>query len=90
MRRNDLRRSELGNNEEISYSKSQTCPDYNQRVQNSNRLIVAAGTVKKHLNNIYGKLRVNNRMSALAREVGLLEYMKLESGNYLYSDLNNG
>jgi len=31
------------------------------------RLIIAIGTVKKHLNNIYGKLGVGNRTGALAR-----------------------
>ena len=38
-------------------------------------LIVATGTVKRHLNNIYGKLGVNSRTQALARarENGLLE-----------------
>ena len=37
-------------------------------------LIIAIGTVKKHLNNIYGKLSVGNRTGALARarELGLL------------------
>lgn len=38
-------------------------------------LIVATGTVKRHLNNMYGKLGVNSRTQALARarENGLLE-----------------
>ncbi len=38
-------------------------------------LILATGTVKRHLNNIYGKLGVNSRTQALARarENGLLE-----------------
>ena len=37
-------------------------------------LVVALGTVKTHINNIYGKLEVNNRVKALtrARELGLL------------------
>jgi LuxR family maltose regulon positive regulatory protein len=33
----------------------------------ANRLIVAVGTVKKHINNIYGKLDVQSRTQALAR-----------------------
>lgn len=42
--------------------------------QVADRLIIALGTVKKHLNNIYGKLGVGNRTGALARarELGLL------------------
>ncbi|MEE9216372.1 MAG: LuxR C-terminal-related transcriptional regulator, partial [Anaerolineales bacterium] len=37
-------------------------------------LVVALGTVKTHINGIYGKLEVNNRVKALsrARELGLL------------------
>ncbi len=31
------------------------------------RLIVAVSTVKTHINNIYGKLTVGNRVQALAR-----------------------
>lgn len=33
----------------------------------ANRLVVATGTVKRHLNNIYGKLGVSSRTQALAR-----------------------
>ncbi|MFN8440274.1 MAG: LuxR C-terminal-related transcriptional regulator [Caldilineaceae bacterium] len=42
--------------------------------QVADTLIIAIGTVKKHLNNIYGKLSVGNRTGALARarELGLL------------------
>jgi LuxR family maltose regulon positive regulatory protein len=42
--------------------------------QIAERLIVAAGTVKRHLNNLYGKLNVHSRTQALARakEIGLL------------------
>jgi len=38
------------------------------------QLIVTLGTVKKHLNNIFGKLHVESRTQALARarELGLL------------------
>ena len=38
------------------------------------RLIIAPGTVKRHINNIYGKLGVQSRTQAIARgrEVGLL------------------
>jgi LuxR family maltose regulon positive regulatory protein len=38
------------------------------------RLTVTLGTVKKHLNNIFGKLDVESRTQALARarELGLL------------------
>ena len=38
------------------------------------RLIIAPGTVKRHINNIYGKLGVQSRTQAVAcgREVGLL------------------
>jgi LuxR family maltose regulon positive regulatory protein len=38
------------------------------------RLTVTLGTVKKHLNNIFGKLGVESRTQALARarELGLL------------------
>lgn len=35
--------------------------------QIANQLVVATGTVKRHLNNIYGKLGVNSRTQALAR-----------------------
>ncbi|MEZ4835658.1 MAG: LuxR C-terminal-related transcriptional regulator [Caldilineaceae bacterium] len=35
--------------------------------QVAEKLVLAVGTVKKHLNNIYGKLGVGNRTSALAR-----------------------
>jgi LuxR family maltose regulon positive regulatory protein len=39
------------------------------------RLYIAISTVKTHINNLYGKLGVSNRVQALARarEVGLLE-----------------
>jgi LuxR family maltose regulon positive regulatory protein len=42
--------------------------------QAAEKLIVAIGTVKRHLNNIYGKLGVHSRTHALARakELGLL------------------
>lgn len=42
--------------------------------QIAERLIVAIGTVKRHLNNLYGKLGVHSRTAALARarELGLL------------------
>jgi LuxR family maltose regulon positive regulatory protein len=33
----------------------------------ADRLIIAVGTVKKHINNIYGKLDVQSRTQALAR-----------------------
>jgi ATP/maltotriose-dependent transcriptional regulator MalT len=38
------------------------------------RLIIAPGTVKRHINNIYGKLGVQSRTQAVARgrEIGLL------------------
>lgn len=41
----------------------------------ADRLVVVVGTVKRHLNNIYGKLLVHSRTQALARarELGLLE-----------------
>ena len=40
----------------------------------ANQLIVTVGTIKKHLNNIYGKLGVASRTQAIARgrELGLL------------------
>ncbi|MBI4671430.1 MAG: hypothetical protein HY741_07155 [Chloroflexi bacterium] len=43
--------------------------------QIANQLVVATGTVKRHLNNIYGKLGVNSRTQALARarQVGWIE-----------------
>jgi LuxR family maltose regulon positive regulatory protein len=42
--------------------------------QLADKLIVTVGTVKKHLNNIYGKLGVASRTQAIAlgRELGLL------------------
>jgi LuxR family maltose regulon positive regulatory protein len=33
----------------------------------ADRLVVAVGTVKKHINNLYGKLGVQSRTQALAR-----------------------
>ena len=38
------------------------------------RLVIAQGTVKRHINNIYGKLGVQSRTQAVARsrELGLL------------------
>lgn len=38
------------------------------------RLVIAVGTVKNHLKNIYGKLEVRSRIQAVnrAREIGLL------------------
>jgi LuxR family maltose regulon positive regulatory protein len=41
----------------------------------ADRLIVGLSTVKKHINNAYGKLQVNSRTQALirARELGLIE-----------------
>ena len=38
------------------------------------RLFIATGTVKRHINNIYGKLQVRHRTEAVARarEIGLL------------------
>jgi LuxR family transcriptional regulator, maltose regulon positive regulatory protein len=40
----------------------------------SQRLVVSIATVKKHMENIHGKLYVNNRTQAVARarELGLL------------------
>ncbi|HSR31831.1 MAG TPA: response regulator transcription factor [Anaerolineae bacterium] len=40
----------------------------------ANRLVIATGTVKRHVNNIYGKLQVHHRAKAIARarELGLL------------------
>ncbi len=40
----------------------------------ADRLIIAEGTVKRHINNIYGKLQVGSRTQAVAvaRELGLL------------------
>lgn len=42
--------------------------------QLADKLIVTVGTIKKHLNNIYGKLGVASRTQAIARgrELGLL------------------
>ncbi len=42
--------------------------------QIADRLVLAVGTVKRHLNNVYGKLGVNSRTQALARarDIGLL------------------
>ncbi len=42
--------------------------------QAAERLVVATSTVKKHLENIYGKLGVHNRTEAVARarELSLL------------------
>lgn len=42
--------------------------------QLAEKLIVTVGTIKKHLNNIYGKLGVASRTQAIARgrELGLL------------------
>jgi ATP/maltotriose-dependent transcriptional regulator MalT len=39
--------------------------DSNQAI--ANRLIIAVSTVKKHINNIYGKLDVQSRTQALVR-----------------------
>jgi LuxR family maltose regulon positive regulatory protein len=38
------------------------------------RLVIAAGTAKRHTNNIYGKLQVHHRAEAIAcaRDLGLL------------------
>ena len=46
----------------------------NSTDQQLDRLIVAIGTVKKHINNIYGKLDARSRTQALARarELNLL------------------
>ncbi len=40
-------------------------------------LVIAVGTVKRHVNNIYGKLGVHSRTQAIAtaRELGLLAYV---------------
>jgi ATP/maltotriose-dependent transcriptional regulator MalT len=38
----------------------------------ADRLVVSVGTVKKHGNNIYGKLGVGSRTRAIARALGLL------------------
>jgi LuxR family maltose regulon positive regulatory protein len=40
----------------------------------ADRLVIAAGTVKRHINNIYGKLDVHSRTQAVARvrELGLI------------------
>jgi LuxR family maltose regulon positive regulatory protein len=42
--------------------------------QIAEQLVVTTGTVKRHLNNLYGKLGVHSRTQALARaqELGLL------------------
>jgi len=42
--------------------------------QISKRLFIAVGTVKRHINNIYGKLQVHRRIEALirARDLGIL------------------
>jgi LuxR family maltose regulon positive regulatory protein len=42
--------------------------------QVAEQLVVTTGTVKRHLNNLYGKLGVHSRTQALARaqELGLL------------------
>lgn len=42
--------------------------------QIADRLVLAVGTIKRHLNNVYGKLGVNSRTQALARarDIGLL------------------
>jgi LuxR family maltose regulon positive regulatory protein len=47
-------------------------PRSNQEIADT--LIIAVGTVKKHINNIYGKLGVQSRTQALlrARELDLL------------------
>ncbi|MBN1658861.1 MAG: winged helix-turn-helix transcriptional regulator, partial [Anaerolineae bacterium] len=40
----------------------------------ADRLFIAVGTVKRHMNNIYGKLQVRRRTEAVARarDLGLL------------------
>jgi len=40
----------------------------------ADKLVIAVGTVKRHINNIYGKLGVQSRTQAVARarELGLL------------------
>jgi LuxR family maltose regulon positive regulatory protein len=40
----------------------------------ADRLVIAVGTVKRHINNIYGKLGVSSRTQAIARarELSLL------------------
>ena len=46
----------------------------NSNQQAAQRLVVATSTVKKHLENVYGKLGVHNRTQAVARarDLGLL------------------
>jgi len=48
-------------------------PGYSDK-QIAETLVIARGTVRKHLKNIYGKLGVHSRTEAIAhaRELGLL------------------